>query len=29
MKITVTHITKYRYDFRVILEPHILRLRPV
>jgi transglutaminase-like putative cysteine protease len=28
MKITVTHSTRYRYDFPVILEPHIFRLRP-
>jgi transglutaminase-like putative cysteine protease len=28
MRISVTHSTRYRYDFPVILEPHILRLRP-
>jgi transglutaminase-like putative cysteine protease len=28
MKITVTHSTHYRYDFPVILKPHIFRLRP-
>ena len=28
MRITVTHSTRYRYDFPVILEPHIFRLRP-
>ncbi len=28
MKITVTHSTVYRYDFPVVLEPHIFRLRP-
>jgi transglutaminase-like putative cysteine protease len=28
MKISVTHRTLYRYDFAVILEPHIFRLRP-
>ena len=28
MKITVTHSTRYRYDFPVCLEPHIFRLRP-
>src|SRR5260370_22599094 len=28
MKITVTRSTRYRYDFPVILEPHIFRLRP-
>ena len=28
MKITVTHLTAYRYDFPVYLEPHIFRLRP-
>ena len=28
MKINVMHSTRYRYDFPVYLEPHILRLRP-
>lgn len=28
MKISVTHSTLYHYDFPVILEPHIFRLRP-
>lgn len=28
MKITVQHSTRYRYDFAVILEPHIFRLQP-
>jgi transglutaminase-like putative cysteine protease len=28
MKISVTHSTVYRYDFPVVLEPHIFRLRP-
>jgi transglutaminase-like putative cysteine protease len=28
MKIVVEHTTVYRYDFPVILEPHIFRLRP-
>ncbi len=28
MKITATHSTVYRYDFPVLLEPHIFRLRP-
>jgi transglutaminase-like putative cysteine protease len=28
MKITVAHSTVYRYDFPVLLEPHIFRLRP-
>jgi transglutaminase-like putative cysteine protease len=28
MRITVTHHTRYRYDFPVYLEPHIFRLRP-
>jgi transglutaminase-like putative cysteine protease len=28
MKITVRHSTMYRYDFPVLLEPHIFRLRP-
>jgi len=28
MKIAVSHSTRYRYDFPVRLEPHILRLRP-
>jgi len=28
MKLTVTHSTRYHYDFPVYLEPHIFRLRP-
>jgi transglutaminase-like putative cysteine protease len=28
MRISVSHSTVYRYDSRVVLEPHILRLRP-
>jgi len=28
MKVSVTHTTRYRYDFPVYLEPHIFRLRP-
>ncbi|MDX1982307.1 MAG: transglutaminase family protein [Bryobacteraceae bacterium] len=28
MRVTVSHSTVYRYDFPVLLEPHIFRLRP-
>ena len=28
MKLSATHITTYRYDFPVVLEPHIFRLQP-
>ena len=28
MRITVDHLTVYRYDVPVVLEPHVFRLRP-